>query len=244
MQDYSKFVVAGNWQKGDISLSIVNSSFHLDEELRYRIENIWGEELTKAKQAGKLMYNGLHYRLEDIKIGEQTINLRISPLDFKTRMGIGILSETTEMPMLATLNIGGFVETTDGKFVFGKKGNLTLAEEGKIEFIGGGLEGENISDIFNQNEAEIGEELGVSKSHISSQELVSILLTPRGNYIFLTHNRLTVDSNELVEIFNKENDGEFSELVFIEKSDLKEFLHELGNYKILIADNFSKLNLS
>lgn len=242
MKNYSQFLKAGSWQKGNIKLNIVPSSLNLSDEIKSRIDKLWNEKVEEANRLGKLIYNGTHYRLENLRENEGEIIIDISPIEFKTRINLKELVNEYDIPMIGTVNIGGFVEDSEGNFIFGVKGKNTLAQEGAIDFIGGGLEGD-VSDIFHQNETEIKEEIGVDISQITSQNLCSIVITPFGNYIFVTHTKLSLNSDEVRESL-KNSDGEFSELIFVERENLKQYLKDLGGYKFTIAENLDKLNFN
>ena len=107
-------------------------------------ELIWRQELEKAKELSKAIWNGIVYTIEKmLQPDEETLHIVLSCCEYKDiifRINKGrsnILKEygISHLPKYITLDC--IPVTRDGKFVFGIRGNSTILDSGCIGLIGG-----------------------------------------------------------------------------------------------------------
>jgi predicted NUDIX family phosphoesterase len=131
------------------------------------------------------------------------------------------------------LAIGGFVRTIDGYFIFAKKGERSYSKT-KIDFIGGILENLDITtgkQLLEEGLRELNEEIGISSKQIEDTYFIGMVLSDTTNIMIVTNTILNISSKKVRDIFNKLSDSELSDLIFIKKSDIKDYLQKLSGYK-------------
>lgn len=233
----------GSFKEEDIAITLnPQSKRALSPQVEAEIENIWQETVKDAEEKGKLIFNGESFRLDDFQINDGKLSLELSKFSYKVRSSLSKLSERLvllgEAYYCRGLSIGGFVETTDHKFIFGQRSGKTLTNN-NVDFIGGILDPKVINngyDLFAHNKQEIFEELGVTEDNILSIELVALVLTSATNIILLTRTKLDMSSTEVNHTFENANDKEeMKSLMFVDREELSDFLNSLGEYKVVIA---------
>lgn len=225
----------------DILISVLEKSNRkIDPSLEAKIKTTWTQLYKEAKKNNKVIYDGLNYRLESYEIDGENLHLTLSTFPFSIRKPLS--DHRDDLEVLGPdyyangLSIGGFIQTTDNKFVFGNKSGNTLSRNA-IDFIGGTLEGIEIKtsdDLVKKNKDEILEEIGITDNEIESIQIISMVLTPGTNIIIVTHTKLNISSEQLQTNFNQssEKDGEMSGIEIVERENLENFLKSLGGYKI------------
>lgn len=241
-------LVAGPFKEGDIDIKFTTESNLMSSpELEEKIAKLWEEKYTEAKQLGKHVYNGQSYRLDSFE-NNAKLKLTISLFSYSTRYPLTLLFKEGKVNLPASyypngLAIGGLVETADNKFVFGKRGGRSMTHT-SIDFIGGIVEDVELKgsrDLFVLNEAELLEEVGVSKGQIIDMVILGLVQSNTGNVIIISQTRLNISSVKLQEQFRSNSDDEMDELVFIDKSELEEYLLGLGGYKQAVVTLLDEL---
>src|SRR5690606_605584 len=161
----------------------------------------------------------------------------ISPLKFSTlislRENLDELRKLGEEYYPKNLSIGGFIKTTDSKYIFGQKSTKIMSMSSS-DFIGGMLDGLKSIDsagLFIKSTEEIFEETGVSSQHIIESYIIGMILGHKAGIIIFTSTLLDLSSAEVQNIFDKFKQDEISKLVFIDQKDLKTYLEEFEGYK-------------
>lgn len=242
----TKILLQDIFNADDIDI-VVNktSNRKIDPEIESKIDEIWEETVRNAKEQGQLIYNGESFRLDSFKESNGQLKLVLSKIKYKDRSSLNKLAneliEKGEDYLPNTLAIGGFIKTTDNKFVFGKRSGRTITNN-KEDFIGGILEPEKLNtgeDLFDYNLQEIKEEINLDKADIEHIRLVALVRTPWANIILLTYTTLKLTSNEVAAKFHAKDKKDFEEmadLIFVDKSKLSEKLMELGGYKLSLLN--------
>jgi len=234
----SKILLSGRFSAEDINIiGTDTSSRKIVPEIESRLSHVWEENSAAAQKAGKLIYDGESFRLEKAEIVEGKLELTVSKFKYSVRSALVALApQLLELGIEYTGNglaIGGFIKTTDGKYIFGEKSGKTTSTA-KVDFIGGMLEPKVLKDgkdLIEYNEVEIEEESGIKPEDIESIVITGLIYTPTSNIIILTETNLRISSEEVLERFRDNNDGEMTRLIFKNESELVDYVREIGSYK-------------
>lgn len=240
-----KVILKGPFHSENISITISDTSNRkLDKTLEGTLLSIWDKTYSDAKAKGQIIYDGESYRLNSFETKDNSLNLVLSKFKYHIRSSLNAakddLEKLGEEYYGNGLSIGGFIETSDGKFIFGKRsGRSTTAND--IDFIGGVLEVADLrgwEDIILRNKTEIKEELGLEARYIDSIKFLGLIRAPSTNIILLTHTKLNVSSQEAQKLFEESDlkDDEMSGVEVVEKEELEDYLKKLGGYKIAVVD--------
>lgn len=240
----SRILLKGPISPKDIIIRQVKTSNRkIDIEVEKKTQSIWEETLKESKEKGWNIYNGESYRLEQIGKNGNNIELKVSKLKFKTRNSLTrqsiSLHKLGEDYYCKGLAIGWFLRTSDNKYIFGQRSGSSLTVT-RIDFIGGILEDVNLrsgKDIIHKGLQEIKEEAGISKQNLKDISIATFVISPSTNIIVLASALVNLDSIECKSIFEKERlEDEMSNLVFVDKDKLRQFLLNLGGYKTPLVD--------
>jgi len=239
-----KILVKGGFSPEDIHIQLNRETNRkTTQELEKLIREEWEWLYSKAKSEGRIIWDGESYRLDDFRVNEHgELFLKVSPIKYSVRAPLNRLTQYTEklgeQYLAKGLGIGGFLKTTDGKFIFGVRSGKTLTSN-KIDFIGGIVENVDLNsgkELFSQNYKEIQEEMGVSKDQIDNMVVLGMILSNTSNVIIITFTQLNIDSKKVLDVFRQRNDEEMSSLEFVEEESLKDYLHDLGGYKVVVYE--------
>lgn len=234
----SKILVSGQFYKKDIFITFNETSNRkINRQVESTLNSIWQKLYADAVEAGKVVYDGDNFRLDSYNIEQDKLNLKISPLKFSTlvslRENLDELKKLGEEYYPKNLSIGGFIKTTDNKYIFGQKSTKIMSMS-SADFIGGMLDGLRSIDsegLFIKHEEEVFEETGVSSQHFVESYIVGMILGHKAGVSIITSTLLDLSSMEVQSIFDKYNQEEISKLVFIDQKDLKSYLESFEGYK-------------
>lgn len=234
----AKILLQANLKAEDISVEILNESTRkTSPDIEAKIPKLWDEIFSTAKANGQLIFDGESFRLESFTFEENKLALKVSKFKYSLRSPlVSLANELIGLGMEYTANglaIGGFIRTTDNKYIFGMKSGKTISQS-KQDVIGGILESEVLDsgeDIFNHNKDEINEEAGIKAEDIESMSLIGIIYAVSTNIILTTFTQLKIDSKQAEERFNAGTDNEMSSLVYVDEKDLDQYVKDVGSYK-------------
>lgn len=237
----------------DIELILEESNRIIDSELEAAAEELWAKKLADAKKTGKLAYDNPHtIRLNEFEETDKGLRYKVSEIPFRIRYALPQVPEMIEMPYdywSKGMFIGGLTRTSDDLFVFGVKGNHSLSTESlkkkvKIDPIGGALD-KPIDDkqnyLQNMLNQEIKEELGLDPDNVFSVTVIGMVISKYSFVGISCYTKLSVDSKEVQQSFKTNSDREFSDIIFVEESGLREFLLETEDYRPLLWDLYSNI---
>jgi len=241
-----KILLSGAIKFEDIKIKHVSPRKNIPHDIQVECRNLWNEIYEKAKSEKRLIYDGQSYSLENFYSQENSVVLEISRMRYSMKKPLNILARDDDnFPPQAcakTLAIAGPIRTSDGYYAFGHKSGKTMNLV-DIDLIGGIIE---ISDLHSGDDLlksfliEIKEETNLAADTISFIELYGIILSGFGNIILFTHTKLNISKNEVQKYFNQKKDPELDKLIFIKKDNLAEFLKSMGDYKAIIAEDYSR----
>ncbi len=213
-------------------------------------ELIWLERISKTKKLGKSIWNGTIYTIEKlIQIDEENIYIVMGDCEFKDIVfriskGVPYIIEkygVSHVPIFITLDC--IPITTDGKFVFGLRGNNTNVENECIGLIGGTANKDEMEihsiEEFSQFMVKEIEEETLIKVRDNKLSLFS-LNQFNSKYEFLYTLQLDISSENIHQIHKND---EFTDLLCMSKTEVenyegstldafryvKTYIKELGN---------------
>jgi hypothetical protein len=247
----SRVLVTGPIDFENISLSLSTEKFpKTTPAIDQAIDQKWLELIQKAQTNEQLLFNGSSFRLNKIEesygLGSsegtiETINLEVSPFDFRTRKCLQLLVDTVEeLGFEYTGNglaIGGLLQTTDKYYVFGERSGKTLSSN-SVDFLGGvvdstvELSGQGLKGMLFQ---ELLEEANIPSSVIDSSICLGLIQAQVGNVMVISHTQLNISKMELEGFFREADKTEMKGLIFVPANEINSYLMHLGGYKELVV---------
>ncbi len=203
---------------------------NLSEEYIKERESIWNERITITKKLGKNIWNGIIYTIDKfLQIDDRNIHMSLNTCEFKDivfRINKGIpyiikkygISYISKFITLDCIPI-----TTDGKFVFGLRGNNTNVDSGSIGLIGGTankdeMEIHSFNDFTKFMINEIEEE---TLANVRENKLTLFSINQfNGKYEFLYKLALDIDSSEIHKIHKND---EFNNLLCLTAKEVQNY---------------------
>ena len=238
-----KILVKGKFYADDIIVTTNPvSNRKVDDVLESKVKVAWKEVYKKAKAEGKQVWDGVSFRLNDVREEHSHLKLEVSPIKFSVRYPLNKMKEDLERLgedyYPRGMAIGGFIKTLDGEFIFGQRSGKSMTSN-KIDFIGGVIEehdGASGQSLLSRNQIEIKEEVGIDRRFIDEMFVVGVVLSNTTNVILITYTELSMGSLEVRNVFSKATDDEMSDLIFVEEKNLAEYLESLGGYKTMVIE--------
>jgi hypothetical protein len=209
-------------EQPQINIQIVETPPISEEYQQYR-EQIWDETQRKWSKAGKDLFNGTLYRFmgkdgNTIRLGLMTyadrlVRSKISIQEIRRRFGVEHIMKNCCVDLIPI--------TTDRKVVVGVKKNSVDLKRGKLGYIGGNMNTEEVSvskfeDIYTMMIEEIKEESNIvpQRDRLSFSRLG---ITDAWASFYFTYN-LEIHSASIGSIFKE---GEFTEFVAMTPEEIK-----------------------
>ncbi len=226
-----KVLFHGNFSRED-TISKFNevSSRKIDLVIEEKARQIWKDKVQMAKESGKKIWDQPVYRLDGFEANDEKCVLEFSTIPFSIRTCIKDFTEELinkgeeYFPMATYSSI--FIETSDGKFVFGEKSDKFVANR-KYSFIGGVFNRSSsdiVPDLFASASKEVIEELGVDASDIGTVRLLGALRTGSCNVALAFYCKLKLTEDEIMENFKVRKDLEMESLFFGRREDMRDIV--------------------
>ncbi|HBI17663.1 MAG: hypothetical protein UR60_C0006G0034 [Candidatus Moranbacteria bacterium GW2011_GWF2_34_56] len=238
-----KIIIKGKFYPKDINVDFSNSSNRkIDFEIENKIDKKWKEYEGEKKQEGGMIWDAVTYRLEDLKVRENKLNITLGEIKYSKRIGarwfLDKLEKLGEKYYPRGVYLASIVKTKDECYVMGDLSGKTLVLS-DVSLVGGVLskdEGiiEKSDDIFKALQREIKEELNINKENLEDIYLKAVILTERLaiGFIFcvnLNMNMENVQSNFIV------ND-EFVAVKGYGKKEIKDILKSMSGARALVGE--------
>lgn len=191
----------------NVKIHYTNKKISLPEEYNKRVESHW-ESLLKT---GKKLFNGDVFTIEKIEINGNEIHIYVGLTNYAHFL-YTINKNNYEENDCRIIHTSVLIETSDNEFAIGEMNECT-AFPFKLQFIGGGIDKEDISgeflDLEHNIKKEISEELGIQiedKSIVRS--LKPCYLKSGGERNFLSaifKLDLLINREELIDMLNRHN---------------------------------------
>jgi 8-oxo-dGTP pyrophosphatase MutT (NUDIX family) len=184
------------------------------------LDDIWSRLQERSAALGHPLWDGLHYRLENLQAvrgGDPTLALSLIPYA-RVRALLELARtrplETRQEPR--NMNTGAVVRTREGLLAFGAKPGR--GQSMVLDLVGGGLQEDELAvrsgpDLARNMLKELEEELNVPPDRVETIWPVGFALTERHSVILLFDVRLACSGEELHFRFSHRQDRELQDLV-------------------------------
>lgn len=207
----------------NVKVHYTNKRVSLPKEYREKMEMYWNSLLKE----GKKFFRGDVFTITDISCQYKNIIISVELTDyahFLYTIHKGVFEEYD----CRVIHTSVLVETSDGKFVIGVMNKDTFAPQ-KLQFIGGGIDKDDINgellDLEHNIRKEIGEELGVDTTDENIvKDFRQYFLKDGGKSNFLSaifKLDLEIDEAELMDRFHRYNQELISQGISPELSSLE-----------------------
>lgn len=201
------------------------------------LDKLWDDEVAEMTAKGRKIWNAELYRLEGFQYSGNALHLDLSTIEVKEIHACHRLPGEIDLGENYRPNnifVASFIETSDGKFLFGRTNTNTLSA-GRVDLVGGALSKterpiDDAGDLFHSALSEIEEELNVGVAEVKSGYLCAILRTPRSYVGMIFHVRLNIDLIQFERRFHERDNDEITEVITVELGDLSGFLASQASY--------------
>jgi len=220
-----------------LKITPVERTLVYDKKVETLIDSHWEEEMIKAQQKNKLLFNGPIYRLEGHTIKNDILEVFVSNTNFKELMGTHFFyPELAEKYCTSALSnaiaLSTFLQSSDEHFIFVKRSENIYFGEGLWHLIAGqfsiepGIEGDD--SAFRVLEKELHEEAGISVDHIEQCVCLGLIKSRYYHKPELVFYTQVIPTSEEVAgmIETAHDDFEHEEVAVVHANDLDTFFQQ------------------
>lgn len=241
-----QLLAQGKFSPEDLVVTVSPSNRQTNPHVEAQIEGLWSAKLHNAIAAGKTIYNGMSYRLNNWALVASKLHLDFGVFDFKTREcvieadGYFDLGEAYFRKGCHTLST---IKTSDDKYLLvelsGKSMNYNA-----IDFIGGIMETnfamQTSEDVFSSFYEELEEEACIEHSDIEFWYLALIYLNANTNIGFYFEVVLNIPAESLLQRFKEiGKDQDIKAIRIFDKAAYLRMLASLNINKQFIAKHIT-----
>ena len=230
----------------NIQISVVDTWFEYEPEIQSQIDSIWQAKVKESEEKGLRIWDGNNYRFAGFSRNDWVLTVQMEYVKYRTvasRFFPDTLLETIQQYPDSLrgngLFVGGFIHSSDNFLIFGERSGKYLNVEGKPEIIGWVLQPDeiivnNIHDVFDGFLKELSEEAGISRESVQKQSFVGIVATMNYNIGLIFSVKINKTHSEILEDFQKNNDGEMRNLLCIPENEVETQLNEKWMWPTII----------
>ena len=131
------------------------------------------------------------------------------------------------------------IETLDGFYIFGRR-----TRNGAVELIGGGVQPDELpvstgADIEQNLYKEIREEIGIRHQDVHQTHGLGIVSSSTSNILIVGRALISLSTSDVEKQFSERVDDEIDRLIFVPRTELREFLLAMSDYRKLIPQLLS-----
>lgn len=236
-------------QKVDFKNIIITCSdyeFGFDEEIQREIDKLWNNKVIEGESKGQKIRDWLNYYLKSYKKEGNIFNFNFWTVRFRNISMRNFLSdemkEKTKNNQPKGVFVAWIVKTNDSYFLFPKRSwkDVTKVVAWEITTFGWVLQPDdrhvqNFKDIWEHMVDELKEELWIKRDNILDWQFIGLTLSKALNRGIIFNVEINLNHEEVVSIFEKNNDWEMSEVLCIHQDQIinfltKEWFDEEWNY--------------
>ena len=190
------FLARGCWRRGQLSTSIVASTYDPDPISTAFIESAWTEACSRP---GVHLFDGPLCRFERLSAHDQHLHLEVSHCSYKQFLGTnGSHPEWADQhgwnSLANAIGTSAALVSSDGWLVFGRRSQSLALYPGWAHPFGGILEPSDSIDLISEMQRELHEEIGLADSDISDLACIGLVRDPQlrqPELIYLARSLLT-----------------------------------------------------
>lgn len=209
-----------------------SSSLLIPPEYQASLEAEWNNIVVHKQNLGTKIWNCDLYRLESFAFREGSLQLEFATVQTKEVLVFCRHVKEHQYPEKywpKNMFVASIVETSDAQCLFGELSGRTLGGKGKVDMLGGALSKREIellsgADIERALFREFAEELSLTPAHIQSSIFRGLVLSEVKSIGIIFEVNLSIDSFQVLDLFNQGNDDELARLLMVKSSELSDFL--------------------
>lgn len=164
-----KFLAIGVWRPGEISISWIESSRPVIDEVEQIIDRTWQKAIARP---GIHLFDGPMCRMESFEAQDSRLRLSLSRTSYKVFYGTNMhhseLADRFGQSALANpVGLSGLLLTSDGHAVMGRRNEKVAYYPGRVHPFAGCLEPSENVDVFEEILREFREELSLSRDDLT-----------------------------------------------------------------------------
>jgi 8-oxo-dGTP pyrophosphatase MutT (NUDIX family) len=214
-------------------------------EIEQQIDAHWEVFYAEAKAAGKNIWNGVTYRVNEFAVTEERkLKIEFAPNNFKTIQGLTGVDGYWSLPEEYWRKggyVGSFVKTSDNYFVFVILSGRSLSRHKVNNVVGGVLDDEVPlgcgDDIYKTMYKELEEETAIPRSSVARCDLETIYYSP-STLVGFHFGISLLNTKEEVEARFKQHGGDddIHDLLFVTEADMPAQLTKMGGSMELLRE--------
>jgi 8-oxo-dGTP pyrophosphatase MutT (NUDIX family) len=204
------------------------------------VAGTWKQKQQEAERASVRIWDGLYYRVtnaEALEKGNGLIHFALGTISYRylaTYRQLHAQHASHALDPLYHLSTAALIRTSDNWYVFGRR-----SRNGSIDLIGGGVQQDELevttgADLERNLVKEIREELGISHTDLSAVLGLGIVLSSTSNVLVLAQVDLKTTKREVELGFDRREEDEMAEPVFVSHDEIRSFLRSLADYRALM----------
>lgn len=232
VMELPKILVSGTFKPEDLIVSVNPSNRKIDPTVEAQIETVWNTKMEKAKEAGKVCYNGVSYRLNSLQEKDNKVVIDFGTFEYKVRDGLIAIPEYFDLPD-EYYRKGCFttatIKTSDDVYLMIELTGKSM-NENTIDLVGGIMETDTEmvtgEDVFKSFYKELTEEVGVDEDDIDTVYLSCIYLEHRTNVGFYFEAIVKMRFEELVTRFSDNEDIDVKSILSFSRDEYIQALNK------------------
>lgn len=241
-----RILALGRFHSRDLVTTTSESNRKINPLIEDQIENTWEAKVKRVNEQGKIIYNGLFYRLNSLKEENEKLFLDFGTIDYKTSDSLINIPEYFELPepfYRKGCYTAATVKTSDDRYLMVELSGKSL-NENTIDQLGGVMEtdprNETGDDVFQSLYKELEEEGHITEKDIQSAFLRAVFVARRTNVAFYFEVILNVSSDDLLARFESmKKDIDIKSLKSLSRQEYIDILLDHNANKQLMAQILS-----
>jgi hypothetical protein len=223
-----------------VTIEHVGGAWLANASYEASVAGAWEQKQQEAAQARFRIWDGLYYRVTNADALEKSdglIHFALGTIFYRyiaTYRHLDAQHARLALDPLYHLSTAALVCTSDNWYVFGRR-----SRNGSIDLIGGGVQQDELevatgTDLERNLVKEIREESGIGHADLSAVLGMGVLLSSTSNVLVLAKVDLKITKPEVELAFDKREEDEMAEPVFVRHDEIKSFLSSLTDYRTLM----------
>lgn len=237
-----KILAIGNFTPENLHILVTESNRAIHQDTELQIDTLWEEIQKQALVENRICYNGISYRLNNLKQEGNELFIELGLLEFKVRTTLPKIDRYLELPEVYYRKgcyCGATVKTSDNYYLVVETSGKSM-NYNEFELLGGIIEKpqeiRNGTDIFESQYIELEEEACIQKQDITMCCLRAVYLAVSTNVGFYFEVELKISAKDILERFVLENqDQDIQSLKALAPDEYETFLKNHSSSKRFIA---------
>jgi len=230
-----RILLKGPFALDAFALAPVDRAWRANPAYDAAVSEKWELRVGEAAARGHHLWDGRHYRLDDLSDLAAGGTLRLGTVAFRHIATYRLLHEMHREHGLEPfhhISTAALLGTADGFYVFGKR-----AINGAIDFIGGGFQPDDAPpDLAANVHKEIREEIGIESDRLGPMKGLGVVMSTTSNVLVIACLDMSLTRDGVMEAFARREDDEMAEPVFVPGDTIAGYLRAMTDYRPLVAE--------